>query len=91
MRSAVHLLVILGSGPALAANAPSWNSPLAAVLDGTLKPSAGTYQAPFRSSATMWAAVNEFELFHLVLFGPSAGVHITLPGGARRPARLDGR
>ncbi|HZX42193.1 MAG TPA: hypothetical protein VFE93_10170, partial [Myxococcaceae bacterium] len=66
---------------AFASNAPAWNSPLAAVLDGTLKPSAGTYRAPFRSSATLWAAQNEFELFHLVLFGPSWGVRITLPGG----------
>jgi hypothetical protein len=66
---------------ALAANAPAWNSPLAAVLEGTLKPSAGEYRAPFRSSATLWAAKNEFEILHLVLFGPSSGVRITLPGG----------
>src|SRR5215468_6875650 len=77
----VLALVVLWSGSALAANAPPWNSPLAAVLDGTLKPSAGTYRAPFRSSATLWSAQNEFELFHLVLFGPSGGVRITLPGG----------
>src|SRR5215468_6143290 len=75
-----RLLVLLWSSSILAASAPPWNRPLAAVLDGTLKPSAGTYTAPFRSSVTLWAAQNEFELFHLVLFGPSSGIRITLPG-----------
>ena len=81
MKRLARLLVLLWSVSALGANAPAWNTPLATVLDGTLKPAAGAARAPFRSSATLWAAQNEFELFHLVLFGPSSGVHITLPGG----------
>ena len=87
MKGLVRLLATLWSGLVVAANAPPWSSPLAAVLDGTLKPSAGTYPAPFRSSATLWSAQNEFELFHLVLFGPSGGVRITLPGGTAPDGR----
>jgi hypothetical protein len=79
LRRLCPLALLLSGSAALAANAPAWNSPIAAVLDGTLKPTPGSYPAPFRSSIALWTAKNEFEAFHLVLFGPNQGVSIALP------------
>jgi len=51
---------------------------LAGILDSTLKPTP-TNPGPFKSSVTLWSAKNEFELFHVVLFGGNKGVSIALP------------
>jgi hypothetical protein len=69
------LLVLLVGNHVLAGNGP--NS-LAGVLDATLKPTPAN-PGPFRSSATVWSAKNEFEVFHVVLFGGNRGVAIGLP------------
>ena len=52
--------------------------PLAGILDSTLKPTPAN-PGPFKSSVTLWSAKNEFELFHVVLFGGNKGVSINLP------------
>jgi len=69
------LALLLGSAP-LAANAA--NATLAGILDSTLKPTPSN-PGPFKSSVTVWSAKNEFELFHVVLFGGNRGVSIKLP------------
>ena len=61
--------------PAVGANAPT---SLAGILDSTLKPTP-TNPGPFKSSVTLWSAKNEFEVFHVVLFGGNRGVSIKLP------------
>jgi len=69
------LVLLLGSAP-LAASAASLT--LAGILDSTLKPTPSN-PGPFKSSVTLWSAKNEFELFHVVLFGGNRGVSIKLP------------
>lgn len=68
------LLFLLGSSLVLAG--PS--TTLAGILDGTLKPTPSN-PGPFASSVTVWSAKNEFEIFHVVLFGGNRNVSITLP------------
>ena len=69
------LVLLLGSVPLAASGA---STTLAGILDSTLKPTP-TNPGPFKSSVTLWSAKNEFELFHVVLFGGNRGVSITLP------------
>ena len=67
------LLVLLGGSAALAGP-----SSLAGILDGTLKPTPSN-PGPFKATVTVWSAKNEFEVFHVVLFGGNQNVTITLP------------
>ncbi len=69
--------MLLGSA-ALPARAASTPKPLAGILDSTVKPTPSN-PGPFKSSVTPWSAKNEFELFHVVLFGGNRGVSINLP------------
>ena len=68
-------LFLLAAVPLAARGA---NPTLAGILDSTRKPTPSN-GGPFASSVTLWSAKNEFELFHVVLFGGNKGVSITLP------------
>ena len=78
----LRLLFLLVGSSALAAGG---TTSLAGILDSTLKPTPGN-PGPFKPSVTVWSAKNEFEFFHVVLFGGNRGVSIKLPtltqGGA---------
>src|SRR5262249_41685244 len=66
--------LVLALVPSAASAAPA----LAAILPGTSKPTPSN-PGPFQSSVTVWSAKNEFELFHVVLFGGNRNVSINLP------------
>jgi hypothetical protein len=75
---ALRCLLLLLATATLPASAASTPKPLAGILDSTLKPTPAN-PGPFKSSVTLWSAKNEFELFHVVLFGGNRGVTINVP------------
>jgi hypothetical protein len=77
MRALCCLLLLVGTA-ALPARAASPPKTPAGILDSTLKPTPAN-PGPFKSSVTLWSAKNEFELFHVVLFGGNRGITINLP------------